>query len=193
MFRPLRNVLRYLGASGRVRLESPELQTAGSGLHLVRLRVVEPDTAFPLPTIRYLVMEEAGPGQPRAPEPLQLRGPGHLASLGDHTRFVWDLVEGASAYQVEIYAKPDPKGAKQPDEVLQPPVPAIAPASVPLPGRLVTGSIVGADERQVELSAAQRSRLEPGQRYLWRVRAVAADGIVVGESPVREFSVPLRQ
>jgi hypothetical protein len=112
IFRPLRNVLRYLGASGRVRLQSPELPTAGSGLHLFRLRVVEPDTAFPLPTIRYFVMEEAGRGQ--APQPLQLRGPGHLASLGDDTRFAWDLVEGASAYQIEIYAKPDPKAAAQP-------------------------------------------------------------------------------
>jgi hypothetical protein len=189
IFRPLRNVVRHVSASGRVTLLSPELPTSGSGLHLLRLRVVEPETAFPLPVIRYSVLEEGVPEPSRLPT-LRLHTPADAATLGPDMRFAWSAVEGASAYQLEIYAEADPEGVTQPDQILQPPAPQVALAGEALAGRLVTGVALPADAREATLSPVQRARLEPGRRYRWRVRAVNADGGLLGESAVREFRLP---
>ena len=190
IFRQLRRERRFLPASGRARLESPPLPTSADGLHLVRLRVIQPDSSFPLPIIRYFVKGDRAPGRATAPIALQLFAPPERAPLAPDTRFAWAQVKGTGAYQLEIYARDEPAQPPSPDQVLPPTVGTVLLAEDPQAERRVTGALLPSDQREVELSPAVRERLVPGNVYLWKVRALADDGSVLGESRLRELRIP---
>jgi hypothetical protein len=194
LFRSLRRVRRRLDGSGRILLSSPLLPSNGSGLHLVRLRVIEPNTAFELPAIRYFVSAGSSPRLGAPPRPVVLHSPPHLASIDENAPFAWQLAEGANAYQIEFFAAPETRAeATRPEESLESGIQreidreVLVTQSDPAVGEFVTGAVVPADQATLELTPPMRRRLRPGRSYLWRVRGLSAEGAVIAESPVREI------
>jgi len=191
-FRLLRRERRRLDGSGRARLRSPLLPSLTSGLHRVRLRFIEPDTAFELPAIRYFVGPETTPGLGGVPRTVDLVSPPELASLAPDTRFAWKPVDGAAAYQFEILWQPAAEAqASRPDAALEPSTErTILLSDASLQPERVTGALVPKDWAELVLSPAVLQRLSAGRRYLWRLLALADDGSVLAQSPLREIRVP---
>ncbi|RMG44462.1 MAG: hypothetical protein D6718_10015 [Acidobacteria bacterium] len=161
VYRPLLTVRRWVTGRRAIELRSPPLPTHLAGLHLVRLRITDPATAFEPPFVRYVVRGE----EERAPDRLHVWSPAAGAILRAGTRFGWEAIPGARVYKLEIWDA----GAG---------------------GRRVAGVVIGSDHTEVELSDVTRSRLTPGRTYTWLVRAIDAAGRVVAQSEVRTLVVP---
>jgi hypothetical protein len=175
----------YFAGGDKQTLSSPNLPAETSGLFLVRLRITDPAPDFEQPVIRYFV-SSGRPGERVPVQPVALVGPPDRALLASDTQFIWELIRGARAYQLQIYAKQRLPGDSLPDLGGEPAVPAPAlPQGPPVTGLLVPGA-----QSRASLGAATRGHLPPGQTFLWRVIAIGGDGSVVGESPVREIRTP---
>lgn len=184
-FRPIATVRQYLVGSDTQTIPSPALPTDNAGLYLVRLRVTEPSPTFDIPVIRYFVTDPQTPARGLPAAPLGLVTPPNQTLLAPDTTFVWETIPGTRAYQLEIYAKPRLPGDTLPDlGSSTDTAPLVIPPTPPITGMLVAGAQTG-----TALSETARAHLLSGQRYLWRVLAVGADGII-GESTVREIRMP---
>jgi hypothetical protein len=185
IYRPLQSVSHALSGASERTFTSPVLPTDNEGLHVIRFRVLEPDTAFAIPALRYYVGTLPGQKPPAMPVGVIVESPSHLASLDDDTRFRWRPIEGAVVYQLEIYA--------QPSEPLPPPsepqwerlVEAAALGRPP-----IGGVVVPASRTEAGLEKLTRERLTSGHTYLWRVIAVGPEGAILGTSPLSELVVP---
>lgn len=186
IFRPLTTVRRQLLAGDSETLRGPELPADSIGLYLVRFRVTEPGLQD-IPVLRYFV-SEGTPGQTSAPRPLGLNGPPDLSLLAGNTRFAWEAIAGAKAYQLEVYAAPRDAFAELPN--LGGEADRAPPSMAVLRDPPVTGMLVTAKQPHTTLSAAARAHLQPGRRYWWRVLAIGSDGAILAESPVREMQTP---
>ncbi len=177
LYTPIATVHRYLTGTGRTVLEGPALPTTLTGLHLVRLRLIEPVIDAPRLFLRYFVRARTAP--PAALASIALRAPEPGAALGPETRFAWAPVEGAAAYRLEVYEAPVPGfagragGATKPEEGARP----------------VAGLLLDGAERSAALSALAASRLRGPAVYLWRVIAFGRDGRPVAASPYRRLVV----
>jgi len=177
LYTPVATVHRYLTGTGRTVLEGPALPTSMTGLHLVRLRLIEPEIDAPRLFLRYFVRARAAPARVLAEIALHSPEPG--AGLDKDTRFAWEPVEGAVAYRLELYKAPAPGfagqagGATEPEEGTRP----------------VAGLLLAAGERSAPLSALAASRLRGPAVYLWRVVAFDRDGRPVAASPYRRLVV----
>ncbi len=177
LYTPIATVHRYLTGTGRAVLEGPVLPTTLTGLHLVRLRLIEPEIDAPKLFLRYFVRARAAP--PRALAEIVLQSPEPGAALAPDTRFAWSPVEGAAAYRLELYEAPAPGfagragGAMAPEEGARP----------------VAGLLLDGGERSAPLSALAASRLRGPAVYLWRVIAFGRDGRPVAASPYRRLVV----
>lgn len=191
IFRPLRTVRQYLTAGDTQTLNGPKFPTSLTGLYLARLRITDPVPGFDAPTIRYFVgqQDKLGPSG-LGLLPLAVTGPPHLALLGTETRFSWQAVPGARAYQLEVYTvAPDP-APELPELGAAQGAPSRADISEALSRRPVTGVIVPATQTQAVLSATARRHLSPGQTYLWRVQAIGEDGTVLRQSDPLKIRTP---
>jgi hypothetical protein len=161
-FRTLATVTLGLLGSGPEGAKSPPLPTDAPGYYVARLRITDPLPGFEAPQLQYYV-GAAGAAHGGVTS-MVLTGPGDGALFTDATRFSWQAVDGASAYQLELFKTPG------------------TPAEA--------GVIVAAPRTEVVLSALARARLQPGSTYFWRVQAIGADGAVIGSAPARELRVP---
>ena len=167
VYRPLRIVRQQLTASRKVTLSSPELPTDRIGIHLVRLRITDPEVGFDTPVLRYFVAKEK-PDTPRPPVPIRLIAPGPVSQLTPETNFSWLAVKDTLAYQLELYVK----------------------RKTPVSGQPVTGMLIPARQKETPLSQIARQHLKAGQVYLWRVVAIGENGAIIGKSPLREIHAP---
>ncbi|TVO71955.1 hypothetical protein [Sedimenticola selenatireducens] len=188
VYRRLSNVRQFFGASGQASLQSPPLETGQPGRYMVRFRIEEPVTGFSDYAIEYYVAQEAAAIEPLPPITLVLTMPLHGAYLHADTRFSWQPVADAQAYQFEIYSQPAtdsfPEGVAKAGEFESDRHPNT------LTGGPVSGALVPASQTQLALSAISQEHLISAQNYWWRVLAIGRDGRVVSQSPVREIRLP---
>ncbi len=155
VFRPLGQIQRYLSGGGTLDIPSPPLPSDRSGLYTLRLNIQRPPAESPLPVLRYLITPAAAHAAP-----MEILSPPPRAALGPHTTFAWQAVDGARFYQIEILAA----------EGQAPPL---------------TGLVISAPATEARLPAHTRAHLLPGERYLWRLRALDEHGRLLAQSPSR--------
>ncbi len=186
VFRRLRTVHEPLLGGTRVTLDSPELPTERTGIHLLRFRVTEPEVGFAPLVIRYAVLR--GERAPREAPPIDLTSPPDGERWSPETTFSWRAVRGANAYRLEVYGRaPDEVDYALPELGT---VDAERRAARDEPRTLVTGMLLTGEETETALSGLARTRLREGRRYRWRVVAIGEDGRVVARSPLRDVWVP---
>ena len=173
---PVKVVRQYLGVGGRIYLQSPALPSRRSGDYLLRLSIRQPAGSPAVPVIRYTVTASADSLQDSRRPPVKLLGPSPGALLTEAVRFSWRGVEGATAYQLELY--PAPGNGSRPDD-------AAIDDDTPASGILVPGNTTG-----IGLGALSRSHLRHGRTYYWRVLAIGAKGRLLSRSPLREIRAP---
>lgn len=183
IFRPLRMERTSLVGAQVMQIQGPELPTEREGVHLLRFRLTAPRTDFEPVLIRYVVTGETVHEHP--PVNVRPERPRNGALVGAETTFAWRADRPASAYQLEIYGRP--AEADLPLPALGGPVEA-PPLRIDQPP--LTGMLLQGDTHSTQLSALVLRRLEPGRAYWWRVRAIGADGGVIGESPLQEIRTP---
>ncbi len=184
--RRLAQVRRQLASSGsgRIRLVSPKLPTASTGLHEIKLVIIDPETSFSEPFLRYYVTPNATSGLGRL-KPLEAFAPRDGVPFGPDTLFDWHPVAGAAAYQIELFNMP---GAGNPLKNLNASQLIVGPLDTD--AELVVGKIVPGDQTSATFASFSEQHLTHGYTYLWRVRAIGANGIVVGQSDFRKILYP---
>lgn len=186
-FVPVRTLRQYLGAGRNAVLQSPPLPTSVIGTHLVRLRIRQPVTAAQFPVLTYHVNKQVQDAGVNLVE-IRLSAPGPGAQYSADTSFSWLAVEGASAYQLEIYDT----GTTAAADVVAPSPETQGDSyarSRELPSP-VTGILLPAEKTSTTLTAMSRQYLRSGHRYRWRVIAIGDGGAVIGESGLQEISTP---
>lgn len=178
LFRTLSLVRQQVAGSQRLVLESPTLPTARPGKYLLRFCV----------TNRNLAPEGAS-DDPQCPVQewvidagYQVQAQQGLLSLtgltpsqqpvNAATPFRWPAVAGASVYQLQVFSLSPP---------LQP-GPASQQASLSGEPQFVVGMVLPKATTEAPLSELVRSKLTPGQRYLWRITAHNAGGKMLAAS-----------
>lgn len=147
---------------GRTRIISPPLPTNKSGLHLLAFFIQGTDTALETPVLRYFVLDNQGNSLATAAPEIKVFSPGNGADLNRNTVFSWQAVQGAHAYQIELFNKGD---------------------NVP-----ITGKLVHATDLKLSLSAVSLQWLHPGYEYSWQVRAFGAGGAIIGKSALQTLA-----
>jgi len=195
LYTRLRTVRSYLGAGGRAILRSPPLPATANGQYLVRLQIrktttnpngVEFTTNLPagLPVLRYTVSQQGEGGATYALPPIKTSSPLKNTLLNASTRFRWQAVKGAKAYQLELYL-PDLHKRPSADD-----------KNLPLEESLInnkspaTGLLVPAKKTSLSLSALSRDTLRHNQIYYWRIIAISNDGQVLTTSPLKTIRTP---
>ncbi len=174
IFVPLVSRKQYLLAGDKVVLQTPRLPTGRNGDYLVRLRIAKPFPDFALPGLRYAVNDS---GQARSGAhvlPLQVARPAPGAVLAVETEFAWQPVNGASAYQLELYTRPV-RDTDLPGTTRQQPL---------------TGVLVPAEKTRLTVGSLSRAHLLPGSAYYWRVVALSDKGRVIARSDFRRIQFP---
>ncbi len=188
-YRTLSQVRQYFAAGASQVLKSPALPTDSAGLYYVRFRITDPVPGFEIPVIRYFA-GEAGSGKGLPPRSLAVFEPAPSALLASDTAFVWEAIQGARAYQLELYSTPRSATPNLPELGSGDPAPSTTEVSAALARPPATGMLVPGKQTRTTISAAARQHLLPGHRYFWRVLAIGDSGTVIGASPVRELHVP---
>ncbi len=184
--RRLSIVRRQLSSSGNgtVRLVSPPLPTGISGLQEVGLFITDPDLSFDEPVLRYYVNPTATSSLSQM-IPLKALRPQKGVPLNRETLFDWHPVEGAAAYQVELFdvdnAPASPANMNTSSLIVDP---------FDTRETLVAGKIVPGNQTSLSLSNFSIQHVTHGRIYMWRIRAIGQDGTVIGQSTLQEIVYP---
>ncbi len=184
--RRLSQVRRQLSSSGngRVRLVSPKLPTGTTGLHEVKLVLIDPQTQFTQPVLRYYVNPNSTPGLSRL-SPLEAFRPVEGVPFNSNTVFDWHPVAGAAAYQIELFDLP---GGKNPLNNLNAAPLIVSPFDTD--AELVVGKIVPGTQTSSTFAGFAEKHLLHGSTYLWRIRAISSGGTVLAQSDFRKILYP---
>lgn len=170
--------------TGKTRIVSPNLPTGTTGLHEIKLVIVDPETRFEEPVLRYYVNPTATPSLARV-APLEAFSPVAGVPFSSATLFDWHPVPGAAAYQVELFNLP---GGTNPQSSLNAAPLIVGPTDTD--AQLVIGKIVPGDQTSATFADFSEGHLKHGFTYLWRIRAISSSGTVVGQSDFRKIHYP---
>jgi hypothetical protein len=176
VFVPMRPVRQFLVAGGRVYLQTPPLPTQKQGLHILRLRVTQPTLNFATPVLQFSVNPQGDISVAPAQPPVRINSPVDNALLAGDTRFDWQPVKGARAYQLDLFL-PEQSGLKPDDAAIAKRPPA-------------TGIMVPGKRNSLALGELSRSHLRPGTTYYWRILAIGDKGQILSTSALREIRIP---
>ena len=184
-FSTLRNERSYLGAGREAYIQSPLLPTLQTGTYILRLNILSPVTAFDPVEIRYSVIKSDKGMEPIDIGKIRLSTPLPKAVLSKDTKFNWQPVEGANAYQLEIYDYIENPGAVRSLEDIE-----IRLDWKQDKGTRSTGLLVPGSKYVLSLSPLSRQHLNSGHTYRWRVIAINAQGQIIASSQLRTLLVP---
>lgn len=188
VYRRLQILRRSFSGRTRVTLKSPALPTATDGLYVVRLVATDPTLVFDTPELKYFVVPRQGATTAPAGQIISLLGPVENAPVTTETEFAWQGVPGAVVYQLEIYP-PRPGNPVAPARSQSIEMPLLVDPDE-LAQRPIAGIALPAGDTKVSLKRFSLARLDDGGAYLWRVKAIAGNGSVIGSSPLRRITVP---
>jgi hypothetical protein len=140
--------------------------------------------SFTQPILRYSVNQGAEATGPRKMKPVKLREPADNALLRGETRFRWQPVRGARAYQLELYLSPEkhsPSSEIDSETYDETSIAKQRPAS---------GVLVPGKKTSLSIGALSRQHLRHGETYLWRIVAIDKRGQILTSSPVRKIRIP---
>lgn len=177
VYRTLTLVRSYLRNAQQSSLNSPPLPTDKAGKYRVRFCVTNRelipadalvvDAGCPLDGLTVeTVYEVLGTGELRR-GPLIEAGP-REGAVDAASQFHWQPVAGAVVYQLQLFAADGPRGD---DGAVLGESPSF-----------VAGMLLPASVNRSALSPLLRSKLQPGQYYLWRVTAHDQGGAMIGRS-----------
>ena len=149
---------------GRTRIISPALPTDEHGLYLVAFVVDSDESVLDIPVLRYFVLDKNHNNHATHPLNIRTLSPENGINLTDKTVFSWQKIDGAQAYQLELFNKGD---------------------DIAISGKLVPSSIA-----QLSLSSFSRAQLLSGYEYHWQVRAFDNKGNVIGQSESKIVVMP---
>jgi hypothetical protein len=151
----------HLSFGRRTLLRSPAIRVDQPGTYFVRLSVAEPDLgAAETLQLSFVALATRGAVE------IALEQPQPLAPLAPDLTFAWQSVPGARNYLLEFDAAP-------------------AAAGEPAAGLVLPGG-----EARAALSPAAARNLKPGKSYWWRVVALGPEGVLLGQSQLRELRAP---
>jgi hypothetical protein len=177
VYRTLTLVRSYLRDAQQSSINSPPLPTDKAGKYRVRFCVTNRelipadalvvDAGCPLDGLTVeTVYEVLGTGELRR-GPLIEAGP-REGAVDAASQFHWQPVAGAVVYQLQLFAADGPRGD---DGAVLGESPSF-----------VAGMLLPASVNRSALSPLLRSKLQPGQYYLWRVTAHDQGGAMIGRS-----------
>lgn len=189
VYTPLYTVRRYLGIGGRVILQSPPLPTSATGQYILRLRILKTPTNpngveftdnLPggLPILRYTVIESDDKNKVSLP-PIQTNTPNDNTVLQTDTIFNWQAVDGANAYQLELYIVDSIPTTDPIQNALR------IDASVLKNKKPEAGLLIPAKETSLSLSTLARGMLKQQQSYYWRIIAIGNNGKILTTSSIK--------
>ena len=185
IYTPLRSVRQFLGAGGRIYLQSPILPSDIQGNYILRLRVREPSSlGFTQPVLRYSVNESGDTTVRRDLPPVKVSTPKNNSLLNSDTRFTWQSVRGAKAYQLELYLADDKKPLSSELSQITYDETSIVKKS------LATGILVPGKKTSLSIGTLSRQHLRPRENYLWRIIAIGQSGEIISTSPIRIIKTP---
>lgn len=192
VFRPLALVRQSVAGGRRTVITSPPLPTRFEGNNLVRLTITDPQTFFDEPVLQYYVTPESPLPEQQEPGLMLVTSPSPGTPLTLTTRFAWQAVPGTKAYKVEFFgAPPGPAGIVSGNEVTTDVPLDPSPDSGSVRGlQPLTGVVVPATQTEIRLQDYSLAHLPGGRRYLWTVKAVDAEGALLGISPPQEIYKP---
>jgi len=152
----------YLSFGRRTVIRSPAIKAEQQGTYIVRLSITSPNLGDQGSLELSYVVRATGEAMK-----ISLGLPKPLARLSPGLLFTWAAVAGAHNYLLEFYEMPTAEGRE----------PA---AGMVLPG--------GAS--RAALSQATEHSLQRGRTYWWRVVALGPDGVLLGQSALRELLTP---
>jgi hypothetical protein len=151
----------HLSFGRRKLLRSPAIRVELPGVYFMRFSVAEPDLGA-AGTLQLSFVALAT----EAAVAIVLEQPQPLATLAPDLTFSWKSVPRTRNYLLEFYAAP-------------------AAAGEPAAGLVLPGG-----EARASLSQAAAHNLKPGRSYWWRVVALGPEGILLGQSQLRELRAP---
>lgn len=172
VFVPLMTRREYLMAGGQTTVKSETLPTHIAGTYLLRLNIQQPNAQFEMPILRYFVRAEDNFSEDTVVQVISVSTPVSNAKLTLETKFNWQAISGAHAYQIELYTRPirdDLIPNSQQDKPL-------------------TGVIVPASQTNLTMGQVSMTHLNIGSTYFWRVIAISDSGKKMGASEFRSIN-----
>lgn len=160
--------------NGATRLVSPPLPVNRPGLYQVRLVPDNATTGLSVPTIRYYVT----PDDLTRPPELKVSAPVAGSLLTPETRFAWNPVPRAAAYQIEIFESNGGPASTDPNAGLL----VGSDGLEPLTGRVVPGTAT-----EASIADLTMRHIPPGSAYRWRIRALGPAGETLAISAFRQL------
>lgn len=192
VFRTLALVRQPVAAGRRTVITSPPLPTRFEGNNLVRLRLTDPEILFAEPQLQFYVTPESPLPDRQEPRLMLVTAPSPGTPLTLTTRFAWQAVPGAEIYKLEIFGAPAGPAEIANNSETETPVPLDpSPDVAGIQGlQALTGVVVPGTVTEVRLQDYSLAHLPADRRYLWSLRALDAEGAVIGRSPPREIYKP---
>jgi len=172
MFTPFISQKQYLMSGGQVTIQTPFLPALREGRYLLRLRIDKPSLQLEMPLLNYTIYEGAAIDINKKILPMTVSSPQMNAQLAPETKFIWEPISEAKAYQVEIYARPVRNVRVVKSEQQKP----------------LTGVLIPAAKTQLKIGNLSRTHLNNGNTYYWRVIALSKNGQVIATSEFRSIN-----
>lgn len=152
----------YLSFGRRAVFNSPPIKADQEGTYIVQLAITSPKLGEEgVLELRYVVRATGEAVK------IALELPQPLARVAPGLPFSWSAVAGTLNYLLEFYELPTTEGQE--------------PAA---------GMILPGGTNRAVLSQATERNLQPGRTYWWRVVALGPDGVLLGQSALRELLTP---